>query len=91
MLQVGFTNVLSNALKFVGPGVKPKIEIWPETRRENVRIWIQDNGIGIDEQYQKKIFEVFQRLHTTEKYPGTGIGLAIVAKGVERIGGHVVV
>ncbi len=89
VLQVGFTNVLSNALKFVGPGVKPKIEIWPEARHENVRIWIQDNGIGIDEQYQKKIFEVFQRLHTTEKYPGTGIGLAIVAKGVERIGGHV--
>ena len=89
VLQVALTNIVSNALKFVPPGTTPKIETWPEPRGDKIRIWVQDNGIGIDTQYQKKIFEVFQRLHTNESYPGTGIGLAIVAKGVERIGGHV--
>ncbi|MDJ0726033.1 MAG: PAS domain S-box protein [Prochloraceae cyanobacterium] len=80
-------NLLSNAIKFVSDGVKPKIRIWTATEGDRVRLWIADNGIGISPQYQERIFNVFERLHGTETYPGTGIGLAIVKKGMERLGG----
>jgi len=54
-----------------------------------VRLWFEDNGIGISPEYQKRIFNVFERLHGVEAYPGTGIGLAIVRKGIEFLGGRV--
>jgi signal transduction histidine kinase len=54
-----------------------------------VRLWIEDNGIGIPAEYQERIFEVFERLHGPDAYAGTGIGLAIVRRGVERMGGQV--
>lgn len=81
-------NLLSNAIKFTVPGCKPYIRIWAENKQDWVRLWVEDNGIGIEPQYQQQIFGVFERLHVREAYPGTGIGLAIVRKGVERLGGR---
>lgn len=89
LVQV-LTNLLSNALKFVAEGTCPRVQIRAERRNSTrVRLWVEDNGIGIDPAQQGRLFEVFQRLHGEEKYPGTGIGLALVKKGVERMGGQV--
>ena len=82
------TQLLSNAAKFVAPGVSPQIRIRAEGLGPRVRLWVEDNGIGIDPQYHQRVFEVFERLHSTEAYPGTGIGLAIVRKCMERMGGR---
>jgi PAS domain S-box-containing protein len=81
-------NLLSNALKFVQPGVKPHVRFRVEEEADFVRIWIEDNGIGIPPDQQERAFRVFERLHGS-KYSGTGIGLSIVRKGVERMGGQV--
>lgn len=83
------TNLLTNAIKFVGRGEKPVVRIWTHKRSQWVRLWVEDNGIGIEPKHQKRIFQVFERLHGAEVYPGTGIGLAIVRRGVERMGGQV--
>jgi signal transduction histidine kinase len=81
-------NLVSNAIKFVVPGATPEVRIWAEERGEFVRLWVEDNGIGIAPEYRDRIFRIFERLHGVETYPGTGIGLAIVQKGVERLGGR---
>nr|WP_246348294.1 PAS domain S-box protein [Sphingomonas aerophila] len=86
LIQV-LANLISNAVKFVAAGTTPKVRLRPENRGQRVRLWVEDNGIGIADEHQKRIFEVFQRLHSAAEYPGTGIGLAIVRKGVERLGG----
>ncbi|HWQ92742.1 MAG TPA: PAS domain S-box protein [Clostridia bacterium] len=83
------TNLLSNAVKFVPAGVHPRVRIHSEMRGSRVRLWIEDNGIGIPREEQQRIFNIFQRLHTTHEYEGTGIGLAIVRKASERMGGQV--
>ena len=82
-------DLVSNSLKFVATGVKPCVRIWTEERAAWVRLSIQDNGIGIASEHHQRIFRVFERLHSTEQYPGTGIGLANVSKAAERMGGRV--
>lgn len=89
VLHVALTNLLSNAMKFVPPHTRPKVTVHPEIRQNYLRLWIEDNGIGIAPEDHGKIFGVFQRLHKQESYSGTGIGLALVSKGMERIGGRV--
>lgn len=89
MLRVALSNLLSNALKFVDHGVRPRVTVACENKGAQIRLWIKDNGIGIAPDYQKTIFGVFQRLHVAEGYSGTGIGLALVRQCVERIGGSV--
>jgi signal transduction histidine kinase len=130
-----FSNLLGNAVKFVAPGVRPRVRVWAEEMRSaecgvrsaeggsehpesgtrnpaspatehaprttqhdsalrtphsalgTVRVWFEDNGIGIAPEHQGHIFEMFHRLH--QQYEGTGIGLAIVQKAIERLGGRV--
>ena len=99
-----FSNLLGNAVKFVAPGVKPRVRVWAEERkpsptstpdlasslaRRNVLVWVEDNGIGIPKEAHEKIFGMFQRMHRVEEFPGTGIGLAIVRKSLSRIGGQI--
>jgi signal transduction histidine kinase len=87
LVQVS-SNLLSNALKFVAPGTPPRIRVRAERSDGNVRLWVEDNGIGIAPEHQERIFRVFERLHGIEAYPGSGIGLAIVRKAVVRMGGR---
>lgn len=80
-------NLLGNALKFTVPETAPSVRFRTEERDRLVRIWIEDNGIGIDPEYHDRIFRIFERLQG-QAYPGTGIGLSIVRKGIERMGGR---
>ena len=88
-LAQAITNLLSNAIKFVPEGIAPRVRVYAEAIEAAVRVWVADNGIGIDPENRERIFTAFERLHGVEEYPGTGIGLAIVRKGVERMGGRV--
>jgi signal transduction histidine kinase/CHASE3 domain sensor protein len=88
LVQV-FENLIGNAIKFVAPGVKPHVHIDARLDADAAYVRIADNGIGIPEDKRERVFDVFARLHGEEQYPGTGIGLAIVKKGVERLGGTV--
>lgn len=88
LLQV-VSNLVGNAVKFVAPGVTPRVRIWAESLGTSERLWIEDNGIGIPREHRDRIFRVFERLHTSDAYPGTGVGLAVVRKGVERMHGVV--
>jgi signal transduction histidine kinase len=87
MLTQVLVNLVSNAIKFVARGVEPRVEIRAEPRDGRVRLWVEDNGIGIAAEYHERIFRMFERLNRQEDYPGTGIGLAIVRKATERMGG----
>lgn len=82
------TNLLSNAVKFV-KDTEPQVRVWAETSDAWVKLWVSDNGIGIACEHQPRIWRVFERLHGIEAYPGTGIGLAIVQKAIQRMGGEV--
>src|SRR5262249_32852217 len=84
------TNLLDNATKFVARGVTPRVRISAAVIDGDVRLWFADNGIGINQESRKRLFEMFQRVHENEQeYEGTGIGLALVRKAAERMHGHV--
>ncbi len=87
LLTQCLSNLLDNALKFVPPGRTPAVRVFAEDKGSRVRLWIEDNGIGIDPADQKKVFGMFQRL--SANYEGTGIGLALVKKAAERMRGAV--
>ncbi len=80
-------NLLDNAAKFVAPGVTPRIHIRTEPRGDRVRIWVEDNGVGIEPAHHQKIFGIFERVGNLKTNQGTGIGLAIVARAAQRMGG----
>lgn len=82
-------NFVANALKFVAPNVPPRVRLWADRSGPWVRLNVQDNGIGIDERDQEKLFGVFKRLQGQQVYPGSGLGLAIARKAAERMGGRV--
>jgi PAS domain S-box-containing protein len=87
LVQV-FQNLILNGIKFHGEET-PKIHIAAEKKASEWVFSVQDNGIGIDPQYSERIFEIFKRLNSRERYPGTGIGLAICKKIIERHGGRI--
>jgi PAS domain S-box-containing protein len=87
-LTQAMRNLIDNALKFSARSHPPRIEIGSRLTPSGVLLWVKDNGIGFDSQYQDRIFELFQRLHHSEDYPGTGIGLAIVRKIAQRLNGR---
>jgi signal transduction histidine kinase len=82
------TRLLGNAIKFVPADRRPSIHVWAQDG-PMVRVWVEDNGIGIGREYHERIFRVFERLHSGDAYPGTGIGLAIARKAIERMGGRI--
>jgi PAS domain S-box-containing protein len=88
-LRQVIANLVSNAAKFVPPGRPPQIRISCEARGDRVRLRVDDNGIGIAPADRSRIFQVFEKLHDPATYPGTGIGLAIVKRAVEKMGGSV--
>jgi PAS domain S-box-containing protein len=81
------SNLLANAVKFVAPGTRPRVIIRAEVIGPDIRLWIEDNGIGIEPKDQQRIFTMFERVNSASAYEGTGIGLAIVRKALERMGG----
>jgi len=82
-----FQNLISNAIKFRKEDTTPEITVFSKEEEDCYRIYIQDNGIGINPEFQERIFIIFQRLHTRSQYEGTGIGLAVCLKIVQRLGG----
>jgi PAS domain S-box-containing protein len=88
-LSAVLRNLLDNAIKFTSKVKHPKIEVGGKELADTKLLWVRDNGIGFEMQYAERIFEIFQRLQRAEDYPGTGVGLAIVRKAMQRMGGRV--
>lgn len=89
LLTQCISNLLSNALKFVAPGTSPRVRIRAEAVDAGFRVWFEDQGIGIARENHSRIFRLFERIHPASQYEGTGIGLTIVRKAVERMGAQV--
>lgn len=89
MLSQVFQNLIDNGMKFMAEGESPHIKVSSIQKDEHIQICIQDNGIGIAEIYHDKIFTVFRRLHNDTEYKGTGVGLAICKKIIEKHGGNI--
>jgi PAS domain S-box-containing protein len=87
LLEQALTNLVSNALKFMPPGAAPEVRIRAGVSNGTVRLSVIDNGIGIAPEHQARLFRIFERLHAETEYPGVGIGLALVRKAVDRMGG----
>ena len=84
-----FQNLIGNAIKFCDPGRPPEVQIGYRAQDGRYDFFVRDNGIGIAPEHSERVFQIFQRLHTREQYPGTGIGLSICRKIVERHGGKI--
>jgi PAS domain S-box-containing protein len=82
------SNLLTNAVKFVAPQTKPRVKIRAEAIAADIRLWVEDNGVGIASKDQVRIFKMFERVGRATAYEGTGMGLTIVRKAVERMGGQ---
>jgi signal transduction histidine kinase len=89
LLSQVFTNLLENAFTYHNPDVPPQVSVTYHSEDNYVVVEVKDNGIGIPLEYHDKIFNMFQRLHSEDEYPGTGIGLATVRKSVALLGGSV--
>jgi PAS domain S-box-containing protein len=89
LLGQAIANLLNNAVKFVRPGVRPQVDVMARCQNNRVTLCIADNGVGIAPEHQRRLFGMFERLHPESTYEGTGIGLAIVRRVVERMGGDV--
>jgi PAS domain S-box-containing protein len=87
-LSQALRNLIDNAVKFSRDAPQPRVKISGSENENICVLWVQDNGIGFDMQYVNRIFEIFQRLNRDEEYPGTGIGLAMVRKAMEHMGGR---
>jgi PAS domain S-box-containing protein len=88
-LALVLRNLLENALKFSRDARPPEVEIGVRVEGDRAVLWVRDNGIGFDMKFHDRIFDMFQRLQRSEDYPGTGIGLALVRKAMQRMGGRV--
>jgi light-regulated signal transduction histidine kinase (bacteriophytochrome) len=87
-LSQSLKNYLDNAIKFTRDAPGARIEVGSKETEQSCVLWVKDNGVGFDMKYHDRIFGIFQRLHRSEDYPGTGVGLAIVRKAMERMGGR---
>jgi len=86
-LTQALKNYIDNAIKFTRDVPQPHIEVGSEKTLNGWILWVRDNGIGFDMKYHDRIFDIFERLNRSEDYQGTGVGLAIVRKAMERMGG----
>jgi light-regulated signal transduction histidine kinase (bacteriophytochrome) len=84
-----FSNLVGNALKFVAAGVRPRVAVDADAEEEGWHFAVTDNGVGIAPDKRDRVFRMFQRLHPADAYDGTGIGLAICQKVVQRRGGRI--